>query len=105
MTETAVSIKAWQVRKSSLAVRAVENMELAVIPKNTAGARAISAADFERMESPRLFRKYFRLMSIRESGVTDLRLPHNSIRRNAIAKVRGAVNVILRTAVIRATAS
>lgn len=103
--ETAVSIKAWQVRKSSPAVLAVEKSDQAVIPKNTAGARAIRAAAFERIASPRLFRKNFRLMSIRETGVTCLLPPHISIRRYAAANVRGAAIHILITAAITVTAS
>lgn len=81
ISETAVSMNAWQVRKSSLALWAVENSEKAVIPKKAAGASVISDTAFDMIESPRLFRKYFRLMSILESGVSDFRLLQSSVRR------------------------
>ena len=92
-------------RNSSFAFWAVENSVHAVIPKKVAGARARSDTAFDMIESPRLFRKYFRLIRILETGVRCFLLPHISIRRYAAAKVSGAAVITLRIVIIRAAAS
>lgn len=59
----------------------------------------------ERMESPRLLRKYFLLMRIRERGVIGFVPLHNSISRYAAANVSGAVTATLKIVTIRVIAS